>query len=182
MLHVEQAGGWMPGTFDYANVIGEARYYYTMANRHVTFAVQSRYGSITPLNQEADIPLLKRFFLGGSGQMRGWSRFELSPLSASGEPVGGKSLLASTAEIRVPLARRLRGALFVEAGNVWRGDWTLHPHDLLFDAGPGVRIQTPFGLIRLDVGYQLNRLEGLRIDRKPQRRAWRINVGLGEAF
>ena len=34
------------------------------------------------------------------------------------------------------------------------------------DAGPGVRYASPFGLVRIDFAYQLNRLEGLRIDGK----------------
>jgi outer membrane protein assembly complex protein YaeT len=181
MVHLEQAGGWMPGTFNYYSVIGEARHYHTVRNR-ITFAHRMRYGSISAMSQETDIPLLKRFFLGGSGEMRAWSRYEVSPLSPSGEPVGGKSLLVATSEARFPLFPRLRGAIFVEAGNVWRSDWAAHVDDLRFDAGPGLRVETPFGLIRIDAGYQLNRVPDLRIDGRPQRRAWRINIGLGEAF
>jgi outer membrane protein assembly factor BamA len=182
MLHLEQAGGWMPGTFNYYNATSEVRDYHTTRDGRITLAVQGRYGSITPMRRESDIPLVKRFFLGGSGQMRGWSRFEVSPLSPSGDPIGGKSLLAATSEIRARLLPKLRGALFAEAGNVWRSDWTAHLDDLKFDAGPGLRIETPFGLIRVDVGYQLNRIEGLRIGRQPERHRWRIDIGVGEAF
>ena len=52
------------------------------------FAGRLRLGTIDAMAGEADIPLLKRFFLGGSGEMRGWGPYELSPLSASGAPVG----------------------------------------------------------------------------------------------
>jgi outer membrane protein assembly factor BamA len=182
MLHLEQAGGWMPGTFNYYLAIGEVRHYHAMRGGRLELAAQGRYGSISPMHQESDIPLSKRFFLGGSEQMRGWSRFEVGPLSASGEPIGGKSLLAATSEIRALLRPKLHGALFVEAGNVWRGDWTAHLDDLKFDAGPGLRIDTPFGLIRVDLGYQLNRIEGLRIGGQPERHRWRINIGAGESF
>ena len=181
-LHVEQAGGWMPGTFDYLNVIGERRLVRTISERRITLAAFGRYGAIAPLNSDSSIPILKRFFLGGSEQMRGWSRFEVSPLSSAGEPVGGRSLLALAGEVRVPILKRITGAAFAEAGNVWRQDWTVRLDDLLFDAGPGVRVVTPYGLIRLDVGFQLNRIDGLRIDGRPQRHPWRINIGLGEAF
>jgi outer membrane protein assembly factor BamA len=182
MLHLEQAGGWMPGTFNYYMVIGDVRNYHTTGGGRIALAAQGRYGSISPMHQESDIPLLKRFFLGGSGQMRGWSRFEVSPLSPSGEPIGGKSALAVTSEVRARLLPKLHGALFVEAGNVWRSDWTAHLDDLKFDAGPGLRVETPFGLIRVDLGYQLNRIEGLRIGGQPERHRWRINIGVGEAF
>jgi translocation and assembly module TamA len=135
------------------------------------------------LQADADIPLSRRFFLGGSGQMRGWSRFEVGPLSIEGEPVGGHSMLSAAFEIRAPLrVPRLRGALFAEAGNVWAHHWSAHLDDLKFDVGPGLRVNTPFGLIRLDLGYQINRIEGLRIDGRPERHRWRINIGLGEAF
>ena len=181
-LHIEQAGGWMPGTFNYFSAVADARRYWSVPNRPVTIAGRVRLGSIDPMGGDADIPLLKRFFLGGSNEMRGWGIYELSPLSASGEPVGGSSVLAATGEVRVSILKRLRGAFFVEAGNVWKQPWTMRLAELRYDAGPGVRLETPFGLIRVDVGYQLRPLDGLRLDGKPQTSRWRFNFGIGEAF
>ncbi len=182
MMHVEQAGGWMPGTFNYYNLIGEARRYRSVFADRVVLAGRVRYGSIDPMASESDIPLSKRWFLGGSGEMRGWGRYELSPLSESGEAVGGKSLFTATAEARFPIVRRVRGAVFVEAGNVWQNTWSSDLANLVYDAGPGLRIDTPFGLLRFDFGYQLKPLDGLRIDGQPQKHRWRLNFGIGEAF
>ena len=181
-LHVEQAGGWMPGTFNYFSVAADARHYRRAFDGRVVFATRLRLGSIDPMGGNADIPLLKRFFLGGSNEMRGWGVYELSPLSASGEPVGGKSVLTAIAEARAPIFKRLRGAVFIEAGNVWQDPWTLRLGELHYDAGPGLRLDTPFGLIRVDFGYQLKPVNGLRIDGKPQTSRWRFNFGIGEAF
>ena len=181
-LHIEQAGGWMPGTFNYFSIAGDARHYRRMFGDRVVFASRVRLGSIDPVSGEADLPFLKRFFLGGSNEMRGWGTYELSPLSASGEPVGGKSVLTAIAEVRLPIFKRLRGAVFVEAGNVWQDPWTMRLGDLRYDAGPGVRLDTPFGLVRVDCGYQLRPLDGLRMDGKPQSSRWRFNFGIGEAF
>lgn len=181
-LHFEQAGGWMPGTFNYFSAVADARRYWSVPNSPVMFAGRVRIGSIDAMGGDADIPLLKRFFLGGSNEMRGWGIYELSPLSASGEPVGGSSVVTATGEVRVSLLKRLRGAFFVEAGNVWNEPWTMRLADLRYDAGPGVRLETPFGLIRVDFGYQLRPLDGLRIDGKPQSSRWRFNFGIGEAF
>lgn len=181
-LHIEQAGGWMPGTFNYFSLAGDVRQYRRAFDDRVVFAGRLRIGSIDPVADEADVPLLERFFLGGSNEMRGWGIYELSPLSASGEPVGGKGLLTATAEVRAPIFKRLRGALFVEAGNVWQDPWTLRLNDLRYDVGPGLRFDTPFGLIRVDFGYQLRPLDGLRIDGQPQKSRWRFNFGIGEAF
>ena len=36
--------------------------------------------------------------------------------------------------------------------------------------------------VRLDFAYQLNRLEGLRIDGQLQQRRWRIHFSIGQAF
>jgi outer membrane protein assembly factor BamA len=181
-LHIEQAGGWMPGTFNYFSVVGDARHYRRAFDDRVVFATRLRLGSIDPMGGEADLPLLKRFFLGGSSEMRGWGVYELSALSASGEPVGGKSLLSAIAELRVPIFKRLRGAVFIEAGNVWQDPWSMRLGDLRYDTGPGLRFDTPFGLIRFDFGYQLKPLEGLRIDGRPQKSRWRMNFGIGESF
>jgi outer membrane translocation and assembly module TamA len=182
MLHLEQAGGWMPGTFNYYTAIADARRYRRLLDGRLVLAARLRYGAVKPMDDEADIPLLKRFFLGGSGEMRGWGRYEVGPLSESGAVVGGKSLMSAAAEARFPIFRRLRGAVFVEAGNVWQNPGSIDVRDLLYDAGPGLRLDTPFGLIRIDLGYQLNRIEGLRLDGQPEKHRWRLNFGIGEAF
>jgi outer membrane protein insertion porin family len=182
LLHLEQAGGWMPGTFNYYNLIGDARRYRSLHDDRLTLAGRIRYGAIDPSAGEADIPLLKRFFLGGADEMRGWGRYELSPLSETGQPVGGKSMLAAAVEARFPIFRRLRGAVFIEAGNVWQRTWSADLGDLLYDAGPGLRIDTPFGRLRFDFGYQLKPLDGLRIAGAPQKHRWRFTFGVGEAF
>jgi translocation and assembly module TamA len=181
-LHLEQAGGWMPGTFNYASVIGDARGYRRVFDNHVVLAGRMRLGAIDPAGGDADVPLLKRFFLGGPNEMRGWGIYELSPLSATGEPVGGTSVLTAIGEARVPIFKRLRGAVFFEAGNVWQDPWTMPLGDLHYDAGWGLRLDTRFGLVRLDFGYQLKPLDGLRFDGQPQGSRWRVNFGIGEAF
>jgi outer membrane protein assembly factor BamA len=182
MVHVEQAGRWLPGTFNYSSVVADARRYRSLLDNRLILAGRVRYGSIDPMSGEGDIPLLKRFFLGGSGEMRGWGRYEVSPLSETGTAVGGKSMLAAAAEARFPIFRRMRGAVFIEGGNVWQQTWSAEIGDLLYDAGPGLRIDTPFGLLRFDFGYQLKVLQGLRINGQPQKHRWRVNFGIGEAF
>ena len=181
-LHVEQAGGWLPGTFHYYNAVGDVRRYRPLAGDRLVVAGRLRYGSLVPMTDDSAVPLLKRFFLGGSNEMRGWGRYEVSPLSPVGAAVGGKSFFSATAEMRFPIMSRIRGVLFAEAGTVWQDPWAGSFGELLYDAGPGVRLDTPFGLIRVDVGYQLKMLAGLRIEGRPQKHRWRINFGIGEAF
>ena len=54
-------------------------------------------------------------------------------------------MVTATGEMRFPILPRLSGVLFVEAGNVWQDPWTVHLDDLLYDTGPGLRLETPFG-------------------------------------
>lgn len=178
---LEQAGGWLHGSFNYYNLIGEARAYQPIGE-HLTLAGRVRAGSISPMGPASDVPFFKRYFLGGSTSLRGWGRFEVGPLSDLGLPIGGNSLFEASTEVRFPITGNLRGVIFVDAGNVWRNAWEMNPDDLLWDAGPGLRYQTPFGPIRFDVAYQLKQLEGLRIDGTPQTRRWRMHFSIGQAF
>jgi outer membrane translocation and assembly module TamA len=91
-------------------------------------------------------------------------------------------MMTATAEARIRILPRVIAAVFVEAGNVWQDAWAVHVNDLLYDMGPGLRFTTPFGQFRVDFGYQLKPLDGLRIDGEPQNSRWRFNFGLGEAF
>lgn len=180
-LQAEQAGGWLPGTFDYYSVTGEGRYYVTTAGG-VTVGQRIRYGSIASMEDDSDIPFFKRYFLGGSTSLRGWGRYEVSPLSASGLPIGGQTLFELSSEVRFPIAGKLSGVAFLDAGHVWADAWAFRGDDLLYDVGPGVRYDTPIGPLRLDFAYQLNPLEGLRVEGQPQQRRWRVHFSIGQAF
>ncbi len=71
-------------------------------------------------------------------------------------PVGGEALLVSNVELRVR-ARTLgplQFAVFVDAGQVRReAEELFRLSDVKVTPGAGVRLATPFGLFRLDVGY-----------------------------
>jgi translocation and assembly module TamA len=51
-----------------------------------------------------------------------------------------------------------------------------------YDAGPGLRYKTPIGPIRLDVGWQLNPIPGLKVNGAEQTRPLRIHFSIGQAF
>jgi len=176
---VEQAGGWLPGSFEYASVIGDGRYYHPVAG--VTFAGRLQYGSLVASARQSAVPFSQRFFLGGADSLRGWGRLEVSPLSAAGLPIGGQSLVATTGEIRLPVAGAVGAVAFVDAGRVWEDAWTL-ARDLHADGGIGLRIRSPVGLLRLDVARQFTTIEGPRIDGERRDRRWRVHVGLGHSF
>jgi outer membrane protein insertion porin family/translocation and assembly module TamA len=180
--HLEQAGHWVRGTFAYTALSGEARGY-APVTRRVVFAARLQYGTIRPSGGvESEVPFFKRLFLGGSDSLRGWGRFEISPLSGSGLPIGGFTLLAGSGEARVNLAGKLGAVAFLDLGNVWADAWRVHLNDLRYDVGPGLRYDTPIGPVRVDLGYQLNPIPGLLVDGQPRTRRWRVHFSIGQAF
>ncbi|HET7566054.1 MAG TPA: BamA/TamA family outer membrane protein, partial [Gemmatimonadaceae bacterium] len=72
-------------------------------------------------------------------------------------PTGGNTLLVGSLELRTPspVFRDLAQlALFVDMGDVWnRGRDTLRLSDIKVTPGVGIRIASPVGPLRLDVGY-----------------------------
>jgi outer membrane translocation and assembly module TamA len=128
------------------------------------------------------VPFSRRYFLGGSTSLRGWGRLQVSPLSGSGLPIGGLSMLEWNSELRVAATRSLSLVAFVDAGNVWARSWQIEPGDLRVAAGPGVRYRTPIGPVRADFGYQLTPIEGLLVDGEPEKRRWRVHFSIGQAF
>ncbi len=179
--HLEQAGRLMWGSYNFWSASAEARHFLTL-RRRVTVANRLRIGSIVPTaNDEANVPFYRRFFLGGSSSIRGWGRFDVSPLS-EGFPIGGLSMLEGSAETRFQLKGKFGAVAFFDFGNVWREAKNFDLGDLRFAVGPGLRYQTPIGPARFDVGYQLNPIEGLLIDGEPQKRRIRIHFSVGQAF
>jgi outer membrane protein assembly complex protein YaeT len=180
--HVEQAGKFMWGTYNYTGTSAEGRYYVPLGDRMV-FANRLGFGAIRPSGAvDANVPFQKRYFSGGASTLRGWGRYEVSPLSGFGFPIGGLTLLEGSTEIRVPLTGNLGMVAFLDYGNVWLESWDFHLDDLRYAVGPGLRYMTPVGPIRVDVGYQLNPIDNLLVNGEPQKRQFRLHFSIGQAF
>jgi outer membrane protein assembly complex protein YaeT len=187
-FHTEEAGRIVPGTFNYYSYAADARHYLPI-NDNVVVASRVQFGSIRPVVTDAindplakkNVPFSKKYFLGGSTSIRGWGRYEVSPL-AGGLPIGGNSLFAFTEELRAMLRGNLGGVLFLDAGNVWADSRGFRLNDLRYAIGSGLRYQTPIGPIRFDFGWQLNPEPDLLVNGSPQTRRWRVHFSIGQAF
>lgn len=180
--HVEEAGVGTPGTFDYYAVSLEGRQYFSLSDR-IVLANRVQLGNIDAVASSAlNVPFSKKFFLGGATSLRGWGRYEVSPIGTSGYPLGGNSLFEVSSELRATVTQNLGAVLFLDLGNVWENPWAMNWGDLRYDIGPGLRYQTPVGPIRFDVGYQLNPIPGLLVNGDPQTRRFRFHFSIGQAF
>ena len=69
-------------------------------------------------------------------------------------PVGGAVSFEANLELRYPLfGDKLRGAAFVDVGQVWSADQSVRAQDLVFTPGLGLRYFSAIGPVRIDVGY-----------------------------
>ncbi|BDC49558.1 hypothetical protein F183_A18740 [Bryobacterales bacterium F-183] len=142
-----------------------------MKNRFV-YASGVRYGIAQGLYGQSLVPS-ERFFAGGPNSVRGFGQDRLGPFSAD-SPVGGESMFVVNNEMRFPLFKFFDGVAFSDIGQVY-GRWRdFRPGDLRYTAGFGVRMRTPFFLLRLDYGTVLNR--------RPGDPSGRLYFGIGQAF
>jgi outer membrane protein assembly factor BamA len=121
----------------------------------------------------AFLPPDERFYAGGAGSVRGFARNELGPGiyltdrigqaddplpgNARFVPTGGTAVTVANAELRMPspvLGDLMRLVAFVDAGAVGsRALWDLGREDWRITPGLGVRLQTPIGPVRMDLGF-----------------------------
>jgi outer membrane protein insertion porin family len=139
--------------FNYARLWGNFRTYQKLGDVVLAFRLMA--GGISSADSSGFIPVEDRFYSGGSTSIRGWNRSRLGPKRESGTPLGGKSIFESNIEIRYPVVWRLSLVAFFEAGNVWEESWTYDFNSLGYAAGSGLRIETPIGPVRFDVGVPL---------------------------
>ena len=172
----------MPGSFNYYGASLDGRHYLPLGDRLV-FASRLQLGNIKPIGDAPEnVPFSKKYFLGGATTIRGWGRYEVSPVTPDGVPIGGNSLLAVSGELRAVLYGKLGGVFFLDSGNVWARSGAFAPSDLRYAVGPGLRYQTPVGPIRFDFGYQLNPIPGLLVNGSPQKHRYRFHFSIGQAF
>ncbi len=103
-----------------------------------------------------DVPINRRFFLGGIEDLRGFETGKVSPMDEQGNYIGGNREFYATAEVIFPIlsALNLYGVVFYDTGNAWLNRFDFS--DLRNDAGAGIRWLSPLGPVRIEVGKNLN--------------------------
>ena len=143
-------------------------------------AASARFGVARAFGPTADLPLPERFFAGGPTLMRAFRIDGVGPGRFNSDglfiPAGGNALLAGALELRIDLTRAFGFQVFAEAGNVFSrvSSLRLSLRELREVAGVGLRYRSPFGPVRLDLGFKLDK----RLDEK----RYQLHLGVGYAF
>ncbi len=156
-------------------VEGDFRYYYNM-KKVSRIATRSFFGLGIPFGNSSVMPYIKQYFGGGSMSMRGWRVRTLGPGSfnyrKSPDYTGGfvdqtgDIKLELNAELRFDIIKFIKGAVFVDAGNVWlmREDSTRPGanfemnrfyKEISLASGFGTRFDLSYFVLRFDVGFKL---------------------------
>lgn len=151
-----------------------AGYHAVDAAERYTLAGRARLGSTVGESTET-LPANKRFYAGGGASIRGYRFQSVGPLGPDNTPLGGRSLLEVSAELRARITESLGGAVFIDAGNVYDDEVPDLSTNLQWAIGFGVRYFTNFGPIRLDFGFPLNGRDG--VDDTMQ-----FYISIGQAF
>lgn len=123
--------------------------------------VRGEVGWITQ-NDSKPAPLYERFFLGGINTLRAFDWGDVGPTDEEGEVIGGTTYGLGNVELLFPLMEKigLRGVVFFDAGNAFLGNNPFKFSDYRYDAGAGVRWNSPLGPLRIEWAYNLDRQEG----------------------
>jgi outer membrane protein assembly factor BamA len=143
--------------------------YYRTLGHGLVFATSGRLGLGAGYGQE--LIQTERFLAGGGNSVRGYKQDGLGPVDFLGDPLGGNALLVFNEEIRFPIAWRFRGVGFFDAGNAFANVGDLGFGGLRAGTGVGLRVVTPFALLRVDVGTPLGARPG------EARTRWFFSIG-----
>lgn len=96
------------------------------------------------------LPFFEQFFVGGAESLRGYRE----------DRFWGNNYLLGSVELRQPIARKVKGVLFIDAGDAWGGPYSdvqisgfdQSGFSLHIGTGVGLRVGTPIGPLRLDFG------------------------------
>ncbi|MBI2820730.1 MAG: translocation/assembly module TamB domain-containing protein [Acidobacteria bacterium] len=116
----------------------------------------------------------ERFFAGGGTTLRGFEQDSVGPRDFLGDPAGGDAVFITNHEIRFPLIGMFDGVTFLDLGNVYARAADFNPFKVRKSAGLGLRVHTPYFLLRFDYGFKL--------DRRPGETAGGFFLNIGQAF
>ena len=145
------------------------RYYMNGLNK--TFVLRLYAGVGTPYGNSTVLPYVEQFFSGGAYSIRGFTARYLGPGSYHEEGSGfidqsGDIKLEGNLEYRFGISKVVKGAIFLETGNIWLAnedenrpgaefDFHTFYNQLAVGTGFGLRFDFNFFVLRTDFGFPL---------------------------
>ncbi len=152
---IEYAGGFLKGKTSFFKFTTDHRYYWQFwGDAVLASAIRVGYEKGLRGNRDREIISFERFYAGGSTTVRGYPERGLGPEDEFGNHRGDVLFILNT-EFRFPIYGFIGGALFLDAGNVWNKFSDVKEVLPRTAIGLGVRIDTPLGPARVDVGLPL---------------------------
>ena len=151
-----QAGEGVLGDYPYVRVEPDIRYYRRLGRR---FSIATRLSGGAIIDPGEPVPRSQCLFLGGGSSVRGFADRRLGPHQEADIPSGGVASYLFNFEPRIRFSDLLGFVFFFDAGQVndslafsgtWGGEFGVHAA-----AGGGLRVYTPIGPIRADVGVRV---------------------------
>jgi translocation and assembly module TamA len=148
---------------------------YQRLNRERTWILAGRAtaGSIVGAGASR-VPADERFYAGGGGSVRGYAYQSVGPLRDD-EPLGGRSLLEVSGELRAQATESLGVVLFLDGGTAYEEHVPDFDEPFRWGAGVGLRYFTAVGPLRADFAFPLDRREGID-------KSFQFYFSLGQAF
>ncbi|MDP6605976.1 MAG: translocation/assembly module TamB domain-containing protein, partial [Dehalococcoidia bacterium] len=149
----EYAPAALGSDFRFVKYLAQQSFFHSLG-RGVVIASAARLGLGRGFEQEL-IPS-EQFTAGGGNSVRGYREDSLGPINFLGDP-GGPALLIFNQELRFPVVGRFGGVAFFDAGNTFEAIRAIAISDLRMGLGLGLRVGTPFGLLRADYAARVRR-------------------------
>jgi outer membrane protein insertion porin family len=150
----------------------DVRVYHTPLSR-VTLAARARVGYLDPYGSRDRIPDDQLFFLGGTTDVRGFSENKLR-VDDQGNPVGGRTSLLGSAEIRFDMGMNFELTGFYDIGAVREVIRNGDSGGFRDSAGIGLRYITAIG----PIGF----MHGWKLDRQPGESSGALHFSIGYTF
>jgi len=152
------AGGILGGDNDFIKAFADTNWFFPL-KWNLVLNLRAKVGIVEPYGGK-EVPVYEKFYVGGIATIRGFEYGMAGPVDDNEDPLGANKMVVFTTEILFPLAPELglRGALFCDVGKGFDDFGDFLP--VRIGAGPGIRWFSPFGPIRIDLGFNLDPKNG----------------------
>ncbi|MFC4740973.1 BamA/TamA family outer membrane protein [Flavobacterium ponti] len=158
----------------YTKAEAEFRHYYNF-NKETRFVSRIIVGAGIPYGNSKELPFIKQFFIGGTSSIRAFRARSIGPGTFNGNETtnsflpdqSGDLKLEMNAEFRGKIYDFIKGAAFVDAGNIWLLNEDAEKPGAQFSnqflsqlavgTGVGLRFDFDFLILRTDLAFPLRK-------------------------